>query len=138
MVRSFGLSTDGRWKESADLTEPTPGRDRVGVHPVLGLNLQSLLAVLVVVVNGWDFNCRRVVVERQFGSSLVARIRASFRRIRPQRPIRSAGRGPVTERPRSFTPRKDIASKLISLERRCAGRWFASAVSRRFARGCRW
>jgi hypothetical protein len=66
------IGTDGRWKtwpeESADLTETSPGRDRVSVNPVRRFDLLSLAALLVVVIHGRIFRSGRVVVLRHGGS----------------------------------------------------------------------
>jgi hypothetical protein len=81
------IGTDGRWKvwreaprpstalpptpadldDSALFAETPTGRDCVGVHPVRRLDLLTLFAVLVGVVDRWGLRRRRVVVERHGG-----------------------------------------------------------------------
>lgn len=60
------VGSDGRpngWpSNSADLAQTTTGRLDVCVHPVLRLDLESLVATLVRVVHGRIFYRRRVVV----------------------------------------------------------------------------
>jgi len=50
--------------ESADLTAPPTGGDRVGVHQVPELNLFAFVAALVCMVDRWLLRPGRVVLER--------------------------------------------------------------------------